>query len=45
MKLDKLIQLDGYQSVEYIYPYKEGPFNKAIVCNKDGAFCKYHLEE
>lgn len=45
LEVIRVLAVEGFESVEYIYPYKEGQSDMVILCNKDGNLLKYSANE
>ena len=41
----KIIKVESFETIEYIYLYKDGGEQFAVVCNNDGNMMKYVLNE
>jgi hypothetical protein len=41
----KVVAIDGFDSIEYLYAFKEGELDSVVLCSKEGNLIKYSLQE
>ena len=45
LEVVQVSEIEGFVSVEYIYPYCKGQDQVVVLCNKDGNMVRYYIND